>query len=101
MVARCRPAHRPVKTMPAGSREGAVAQDDRHGARASGQGGEGRSELLDLATLEHSGDHLVQYFALVAADDHPRSNLAELDPIGDIDYAVEDAQTGVGDVYDS
>ena len=80
-----------------------VAQHDRHARRADR---ERRDRILDrfarerLVGVEQRDRVFDQLAAALGADDDPGPNLTQLDHVGDLDHAVEQAEAGVRDVVD-
>jgi len=79
----------------------AIADDHGHGARTAGQRRQRFREHLHAARAKHRFDHrVVDLAGGLAGDDNPGSDLTQLDAIGDVHDAVEDAQAGIADVVD-
>ena len=73
--------------------ERAVGQEHGDGPRAAGERGQRELEELHAPVLAHPLDHdVVDLARRLARDDQPRPDLAQLDPVGDLDHAVEHAR---------
>ena len=99
MILRSRPVC-PTQQPPAlRCRQRAVGEQDGHRPRAAGQRRQRPLEEVHALIFQHLIDHdLVDLACCLARHDHARANLAELDPVGDLDHAREHPQAGVADV---
>ena len=91
----------PSSLPPALAGERAVGEEHGDGAGAAGERGQRELEEVHAPDLAHPLDHdVVDLAGRLAGDDQPGADLAELDPVGDVDDAVEHAEAGVADVVD-
>ena len=101
VVLRCRLGDAAQQASPFRPEKGTVGQQNRHGAGAAGQGGQRGGEVLHVPLLQHAGDHdVVDLPGALAGDHQAGPDLAQLDPVGHVEDAVQHPQAGVGDVVD-
>ncbi len=90
------PAKQPWPTR---RRERAIRQQNRDRAGATGQSCQRLGEILHRRIVQHLLDHdLVDLAGALARNHQAGANLAQLDAVGDIEYAVENAEAGIRSV---